>query len=101
MYNPNNTQGQFSGTWNPDTQNNQNGQRPPQGSPSGKGPAPGQGPAPMPNIIDGEWSAYIVSGLIAYSIYRKYFRKEDFDGDGIKEGCPVNNDPLDFNINKP
>ena len=51
----------------------------------------------LPTVIDSDLSMYIVGGLVAYSIYNKYFKKRDFDGDGKKEGCPVKNEPLSFN----
>lgn len=79
----NNNSGHFNGSWNPD-----NG---PHGEPNEKSNAK------MPTVIDSEWSIYILSGFVAYSLYTKYFKKKDYDGDGDKEGCPVSDEPLDFN----
>ena len=100
----NNSQGHFNGSWNPDAKNvnSSNQQVPEYGNRPGQTPqepqrhGPGKGPMPMPTSIDSEWSTYIISGLVAYSIYKKYFSKEDYDGDGKKEGCPVNDEPLNF-----
>jgi hypothetical protein len=81
--------GHFSGTWNPD-----------QGShPHHHGNVPNGHPpkAGLPTVIDSNLSLAVMGGLVAYSIYTKYFKKQDFDGDGTVEGCPVKNEPLNFN----
>lgn len=81
--------GHFSGTWNPD-----------QGSHShGHGHGHGHGPTStgLPTVIDSNLSLVVMGGLVAYSLYNKYFKKQDFDGDGTFEGCPVKNEPLNFN----
>ena len=88
---PRNNNSHYSGSWNPD----QNGGHPQPNVGGGHGHGPG--PMGLPTVIDSDLSMYIVGGLVAYSIYNKYFKKRDFDGDGKKEGCPVNNEPLCFN----
>jgi len=85
--------GHFSGTWNPDQGSNSNNMY--QGG-NGMGPIPQAG---LPTVIDSNLSLVVMGGLVAYSIYTKYFQKRDFDGDGSYEGCPVKNEPLNFNLN--
>jgi hypothetical protein len=79
--------GHFSGTWNPDQGHHGPG-------PHSHGPMPQAG---LPTVIDSNLSLVVMGGLVAYSLYTKYFKKQDFDGDGTFEGCPVKNEPLNFN----
>lgn len=78
--------GHFSGTWNPD-----------QGSYHGNVPNGHQPQTGLPTVIDSNLSLVVMGGLVVYSIYNKYFKKQDFDGDGTVEGCPIKNEPLNFN----
>lgn len=84
--------GHFSGTWNPD-QNQGHGHHH-DNTPHSHGPVPKTG---LPTVIDSNLSLVVMGGLVAYSIYNKYFKKQDFDGDGTLEGCPIKNEPLNFN----
>ena len=101
MFNNNQSDRHFNGNWNPDNTPHGHPQGHPQGHPHGHPHGHPQGPKSMasalPTVIDSDLSAYILGGLVAYSIYTKYFQKQDFDGDGTLEGCPVNNEPLNFN----
>jgi hypothetical protein len=81
--------GHFSGTWNPDQ-----GSHDPGHGPHSHGPMPQAG---LPTVIDSNLSLVVMGSLVAYSLYTKYFKKQDFDGDGTFEGCPVKNEPLNFN----
>lgn len=76
--------GQFSGTYNPDQGGHSHQPNGPQ--------VPG-----LPTVIDSNLSLVVMGGLVAYSIYTKYFQKKDYDGDGTFESCPVSNEPLNFN----
>jgi len=96
QYNPN---GHVQGEWNPD---DNSGPQRYNGHSPGQPQRPGSGQAhAMPTVIDSEWAIYVMSGLVAWSVYTKYFKKKDYDGDGKKEGCPVNSDPLNFYNNNP
>lgn len=91
--------GHFSGTWNPDQGSHGHGPGHGPGYGPGHGPSHGHGPTPtgLPTVIDSNLSLVVMGGLVAYSLYNKYFKKQDFDGDGTFEGCPVKNEPLNFN----
>ena len=89
MFNNNQSDRHFNGNWNPD--NHPHGH--PHGHPQGQQQSMASA---LPTVIDSDLSVYILGGLVAYSIYNKYFQKQDFDGDGKKEGCPVSNEPLNF-----
>ena len=80
----------FSGTYNPD-QNQYGTAHPPGGIPGMPQPTG------LPTVIDSQLSLYVMGGLVAYSIYTKYFQKRDYDGDGVEEGCPIKDEPLCFN----
>ena len=75
----------FNGNWNPDNNHSQ---------PHSHGTNMASS---LPTVIDSNLTVYVMGGLVAYSIYTKYFKKQDYDGDGSKEGCPVSTDALNFN----
>jgi len=102
MFNNNQSDRHFNGNWNPDNHPQGHPQGHPHGHPQGHPHGHSQGhpqsmASALPTVIDSDLSVYVLGGLVAYSVYTKYFQKKDYDGDGIKEGCPVTNEPLNFN----
>ena len=93
--NPNNRH--FNGNWNPDNNVGGNHSSHPHNNVGGNHSSPPHNMAnALPTVIDSDLSIYVLGGLVAYSVYTKYFQKKDYDGDGTKEGCPVSTDALNF-----